>query len=101
MGLVSTILELMRTMRKEFKGFPAGCCVTATERASRLGFEYKFGLFIDDYGLGHNHHWIEANGLIFDPIASQFSDNLPSIYIVRKGSDEADKRYEEGAFVMY
>ncbi len=101
MVLVDELTVLLVQLTSELRGFPRDCCWISTERSSKLGLDIKFGLFVDDRGIGHNHHWGELGNRIYDLTARQFSDDIPPIYILLKDSDEANARYVEGAFVMY
>ncbi len=95
MDILEQLKDLRKKLEGEFKGFPSGCCLITSERVSKLGLEEKFGLFIDDNGIGNGHHWNEKDGKIYDLTANQFSNDLPEILILNKDSKEAE-RYVEG-----
>jgi len=100
MNLIKKLLDLKNELKCEFKDFPRGCCREAVKRASDFGLEETFGLFIDDYGIGHNHHWSRKNGKIYDITAFQFTDKLLEVYILDENSSEVDERYAEGVYLM-
>ena len=100
MNLVEKLKNLRDVMKKEFKSFPHKCCREAVRRGCNLGLEETFGLFIDDGGLGNNHHWNKKDGRIYEITARQFSDSLPEIYILDENSEEAKARYVEGTYLM-
>jgi len=94
------LIDLRNNLKKEFKFFPTECCRIASERVAKLGYKKTFGLFIDDDGLGNDHHWNKRDGKIYDITASQFSNKLPEILILNENSKEAKARYVEGVYFM-
>jgi len=90
----------IKSMQSEFPSFPSGCCQTTSQRVERqFGYKQVFGLFVDDDGIGHNHHWNESATRIKDLTAYQFGE-FPRVYILKKNSPEAQKRYIPGACFM-
>ncbi len=54
--LIKELLRLRNCMKKEYNGFPEGCCQISSRRIEEnFGFSQVFGLFIDDGGKGHGH----------------------------------------------
>lgn len=100
MEILTELSNLRKEMQKEFKEFPKGYCRESSTRAIRFGLEQTCGLFIDDDGVGHDHHWSKKDGKIYDITAIQFSDKLPEIYVLYENSDEAKSRYYEGIYLM-
>jgi len=100
MDLIKQLLNLKNELKYEFRDFPRNCCMEAVKRASDFGLEETFGLFIDDYGIGHNHHWSRKNGKIYDITAFQFGNKFPEVYVLDENSSEAEKHYEEGIYLM-
>jgi len=100
MKILIELSNLRKEMQREFKCFPKECCREASHRAVKLGFEETFGLFIDNQGLGNDHHWNKKDGKIFDITANQFCEDLPEIYVLDENSEEAKSRYIEGVYLM-
>jgi hypothetical protein len=94
------LIELRNTLNKKFSNYPYECCLFTALEVEKIGFEVKNGLFVDRNNIGHNHHWNEKYGVIYDLCASQFEKDFPIIYILDKKTNEAIERYVEGVCFM-
>lgn len=101
MDTINELLGLRQRMQADFKCFPHECCRESARRGRlELGLEETYGQFIDDNGLGNNHHWNKKDGFIIDITADQFCASLPPVYIIPENSPEAQARYYEGVYLM-
>ncbi len=93
---------LRNSLSQRYNGFPFEYCRISHEAVKdKFGFERTFGLFIDNNGIGHGHHWnLTPSGEIVDITASQFDEHLPEVYVLDNNSLEAQKHYLEGVYYM-
>jgi len=99
---IQQLQELRASLSRKHGGFPLDYCRISSDAVnSAFGFKTTFGLFIDNQGIGHGHHWnLTPQGQVVDITATQFEREIPNVYVVDNDSLEVQKHYLEGVYYM-